>query len=82
MSDNTADSSNIRLPLLSKSEDKDLDDLERHADTDAPKEITDESSWQIGLQVFFPFLVGGFGMVAAGMLLDIVQVGRVWYGSR
>lgn len=34
----------------------------------------DESWWTIGLQVFFPFLVAGFGTVGAGMVLDIVQV--------
>lgn len=33
-----------------------------------------ESSFSIGLQVVFPFLLAGFGTVAAGMVLDIVQV--------
>uniref|UniRef100_A0A674PRD2 Solute carrier family 41 member n=1 Tax=Takifugu rubripes TaxID=31033 RepID=A0A674PRD2_TAKRU len=32
-----------------------------------------ESSLTIGLQVVFPFLLAGFGTVAAGMVLDIVQ---------
>ncbi|XP_060766630.1 solute carrier family 41 member 1-like [Neoarius graeffei] len=32
-----------------------------------------ETSISIGLQVVFPFLLAGFGMVAAGMVLDIVQ---------
>lgn len=32
-----------------------------------------ESSFSIGLQVVFPFLLAGFGTVAAGMVLDIVQ---------
>lgn len=35
-----------------------------------------ETSFSIGLQVLFPFLLAGFGTVAAGMVLDIVQVGR------
>ena len=34
----------------------------------------DEASWQIALQVFFPYIIAGLGMVAAGMLLDVVQV--------
>lgn len=33
-----------------------------------------ETSFSIGLQVVFPFLLAGFGTVAAGMVLDIVQV--------
>lgn len=41
-----------------------------------------ETSFSIGLQVLFPFLLAGFGTVAAGMVLDIVQVGLVlpWPG--
>ena len=34
----------------------------------------EEGSFTIGLQIFFPFLVAGFGTVAAGILLDVVQV--------
>ena len=33
----------------------------------------DESFWLIALQVFFPFLIAGLGMVGAGLVLDIVQ---------
>ncbi|XP_068125653.1 solute carrier family 41 member 1 [Hyperolius riggenbachi] len=32
-----------------------------------------ETSFSIGLQVLFPFLLAGFGTVAAGMVLDVVQ---------
>ncbi|XP_043932767.1 solute carrier family 41 member 1 isoform X1 [Protopterus annectens] len=32
-----------------------------------------ETAFSIGLQVLFPFLLAGFGTVAAGMVLDIVQ---------
>ena len=35
---------------------------------------TEEKSLNIALQVFFPFLVAGLGTVAAGLLLDVVQV--------
>lgn len=38
-------------------------------------EITDdESVWSISIQMFIPFLLAGFGMVAASLLLDVVQV--------
>lgn len=33
-----------------------------------------ESSYLIALQVALPYLVSGLGMVAAGMLMDVVQV--------
>jgi len=33
-----------------------------------------ETSFTVGLQVVIPFLLAGFGTVAAGMVLDIVQV--------
>lgn len=39
---------------------------------------TDEGSFTIGLQVFFPFLVAGFGTVSAGILLDVVQHWQVY----
>ncbi len=43
-----------------------------------------EASWQVALQVFFPYVIAGLGMVAAGIVLDIVQVRNVvlfvsWY---
>lgn len=34
----------------------------------------DESSFSIALQVLFPYLLAGLGMVLAGMVLDVVQV--------
>lgn len=33
-----------------------------------------ESSWFIAAQVLLPYLLSGLGMVAAGILMDIVQV--------
>lgn len=33
-----------------------------------------ENFLSISLQVFIPFLVAGFGMVGAGLVLDVVQV--------
>ena len=35
---------------------------------------TSETSISIALQIFFPFMVAGFGTVFAGLLLDLVQV--------
>lgn len=33
-----------------------------------------ETYFSIAVQVFIPFLIAGFGMVGAGLVLDIVQV--------
>lgn len=33
-----------------------------------------ENSWIIGLQVLLPYLLSGLGMVAAGIVMDKVQV--------
>ncbi len=38
------------------------------------EESIEETPLTILLQVVFPFLIAGFGMVAAGVLLDTVQV--------
>lgn len=38
------------------------------------KEFEDENVWSISVQMFVPFLLAGFGMVAASLLLDVVQV--------
>lgn len=32
-----------------------------------------EKLWQIAFQIFFPYLIAGYGMVAAGSVLDIVK---------
>ena len=41
---------------------------------DAGTSIGEETSLRIALQVFFPYLVAGFGMVGAGAVLEIVKV--------
>lgn len=38
----------------------------------------EEAAWMIALQVFIPFLIAGFGMVGAGLVLDIVQHWQVF----
>lgn len=40
----------------------------------AVAKVEEESSIFIGLQVLFPYLLAGMGMVMAGMVLDSVQV--------
>lgn len=35
---------------------------------------TEETYFSIAIQVFIPFLVAGFGMVFAGLVLDRIQV--------
>jgi len=41
-------------------------------------DISKENSIMIALQVFFPFLIAGFGTVFAGLLLDVVQHWEVY----
>ena len=40
------------------------------------KEV-EETSISIALQIFLPYIIAGFGMVGAGMVLDVVQVSIV-----
>lgn len=44
----------------------------------AQAKIEDESAISICLQVLFPYLLAGMGMVMAGMVLDSVQVRQLW----
>ncbi|CAK9805211.1 Solute carrier family 41 member 1 [Anthophora quadrimaculata] len=37
------------------------------------KHLEDENVWSMSIQMFVPFLLAGFGMVAASLLLDIIQ---------
>lgn len=81
--DGTSDTS---LPVLNGDVPYDRSDqllplLEEQRDDEFATQIagkgdssSEEGSFTIGLQVFFPFLVAGFGTVSAGILLDIVQV--------
>ncbi|XP_053723801.1 solute carrier family 41 member 1-like isoform X1 [Synchiropus splendidus] len=41
--------------------------------TRSPRGHLPESSWRIASQVLLPYLVSGLGMVAAGMVMDVVQ---------
>jgi hypothetical protein len=51
------------------------------ADEVAVLQVAEESetSLSIMLQVLLPYLIAGFGMVGAGMVLDVVQVGKIMY---
>ena len=63
-------SSDQRTPLLGELNDDELQtEIAGAGDTGF-----EEGSFTIGLQVFFPFLIAGFGTVSAGILLDVVQV--------
>ncbi len=59
------------LENASQSNDSDDTSIDQSPEPLAPLK---ETSFSIGLQVVFPFLLAGFGTVAAGMVLDIVQV--------
>lgn len=43
-------------------------------DNPTEKKHSDERWYVILIQVVFPFFIAGFGMVGAGVVLDIVQV--------
>lgn len=36
-----------------------------------------ENSWLIAAQILLPYLVSGLGMVAAGIVMDVVQVWKL-----
>jgi len=40
----------------------------------SPNAHHSETYLSIAIQVFIPFLIAGFGMVGAGLVLDVVQV--------
>ena len=64
------DRSDQFLPLLEEQRDDEFEtQIAGKGDSSS-----EEGSFTIGLQVFFPFLIAGFGTVSAGILLDIVQV--------
>ncbi|XP_058791348.1 solute carrier family 41 member 1-like isoform X2 [Phymastichus coffea] len=70
--DDMGDESDTKCLILSpkpgvsiKRGDNFLNDLNDEAD--------DENVWSITIQMFIPFLLAGFGMVAASLLLDVVQ---------
>uniref|UniRef100_A0A8C7XM16 Solute carrier family 41 member n=1 Tax=Oryzias sinensis TaxID=183150 RepID=A0A8C7XM16_9TELE len=58
--------------LENASQSNESDDTSTNRSPEPPAPFK-ESSFSIGLQVVFPFLLAGFGTVAAGMVLDIVQ---------
>ncbi|XP_059723413.1 solute carrier family 41 member 1 [Haemorhous mexicanus] len=58
--------------LENGSQSNESDDTSTERGPEPPSPLK-ETSFSIGLQVLFPFLLAGFGTVAAGMVLDIVQ---------
>ncbi|KAL3059253.1 hypothetical protein OYC64_011220 [Pagothenia borchgrevinki] len=58
------------LENASQSNESDETSTDQSPEPPAPLK---ETSFTIGLQVVFPFLLAGFGTVAAGMVLDLVQ---------
>uniref|UniRef100_A0A673W592 Solute carrier family 41 member n=1 Tax=Salmo trutta TaxID=8032 RepID=A0A673W592_SALTR len=58
--------------LENASQSNESDDISTDQIPEPPAPLK-ETSFSIGLQVVLPFLLAGFGTVAAGMVLDIVQ---------
>ena len=89
-----------RVVILTEHEERDAEEdsgiseaMEEHLLADSREadpsriEPRKETMWHVAIQVFIPFLIAGFGMMAAGLLLDKVQVinrdhilGGVWMG--
>lgn len=68
------ESSDQHIPLLQEQRDDEFQtEIAGTGDTNL-----EEGSFTIGLQVFFPFLIAGFGTVSAGLLLDVVQHWQVY----
>lgn len=44
---------------------------------DEDEQQIEETYFSIAIQVFIPFLIAGFGMVFAGLVLDRIQVSQV-----
>ena len=62
-------------PLVRRSDDDSNDDVTVVEPTTPRHPLEqDEAWWQIAIQVFIPYMIAGFGMVAAGLVLDAVQV--------
>ena len=66
------DSSAQELLVDNKDDDDDTSALVRDLDAN------EETMFSITIEIFLPFLVAGFGMVAAGVVLDIVQHWKVF----
>lgn len=63
------------IPLLSDESGADESDGDDREDRLPLPELREsrEKLWQIALQVFFPYLIAGYGMVAAGSVLEVVK---------
>jgi len=80
--------SSVTSPLLSgrHSDSSDDDDYDEDSEVlnsdslidslkhDVATSVGEETSLRIAFQVFFPYLIAGFGMVGAGAVLEIVKV--------
>lgn len=66
-----------RLISPMKSESVVFSSGKRDTQRNEAENADDESVWSISIQMFIPFLLAGFGMVAASLLLDVVQVLKI-----
>ncbi|KOB75011.1 Solute carrier family 41 member 1 [Operophtera brumata] len=65
---------------MAHSTETDIEPTYRLVNGDKPPDIQNEkeTSWVAGVQMFVSFLLAGFGMVAASLLLDVVQHWKVF----
>lgn len=75
--DEQNNTSSIELTMVSSSLeniDSRLPDVVVETRIFEPNSENKETYFSIAIQVFIPFLIAGFGMVGAGLVLDLVQV--------
>lgn len=65
------------IPSPVNSESVNYNGGKRDNQKDEMENVDDENVWSISIQMFIPFLLAGFGMVAASLLLDVVQVFKI-----
>ncbi|XP_015510275.1 solute carrier family 41 member 1 [Neodiprion lecontei] len=71
--ENSDDDTRHLISQIPSSMIKGLRNNNNHRKINNAHQPQDENVWSISVQMFIPFLLAGFGMVAASLLLDVVQ---------
>lgn len=75
--ENESDDIQQLIPSPMNSESVNYNGRKRDNQMVEKENVDDENVWSISIQLFIPFLLAGFGMVAASLLLDVVQVLKI-----
>lgn len=76
-SEDEGDGNDIQQLIASPVSNESINSNNRNVSQKVLQNADDESVWSISIQMFIPFLLAGFGMVAASLLLDVVQVLKI-----